>query len=442
MFHRHAANPILTARDWPYPAHTVFNAGACQVGDETILLVRVEDRRGHSHLTVARSDDGVSNWRIDSKPSFAPDPANYPEEAWGVEDPRLTWIEDRGQWIIAYTAYSPSGPLVSLAETKDFIAFTRLGPVMPPEDKDAAVFPRRFGNRYAMIHRPVSAGSSGAHIWLSFSPDLIHWGDHHVLLHARHGAWWDANKIGLSSPPLETPEGWLILYHGVRVTAGGCLYRLGLALLDLEDPCRVLRRSDEWVFAPEMPYERQGDVNGVVFPCGWILDKPSGKIRIYYGGGDTCLALATAQLSDLLNYLRKCPEPKTGAVAVAWCRWIKTTRGDKRIMATVTLDGLEAAPAVPPQPVQNQVQIDDSQARSLYANFCRVTGSPEELIMDFGLNSQPFDVPTEPVAVTQRVIVNYYTAKRLLRVLENTIDRHEGTFGVLETDVQRRVRRA
>jgi beta-1,4-mannooligosaccharide/beta-1,4-mannosyl-N-acetylglucosamine phosphorylase len=121
LFRRHAANPILTARDWPYPAHTVFNAGACQVGDETVLLVRVEDRRGHSHLTVARSIDGVSNWHIDSKPSFAPDPANYSEEAWGVEDARLTWVEDRSQWIIAYTAYSPSGPLVSLAETKERI---------------------------------------------------------------------------------------------------------------------------------------------------------------------------------------------------------------------------------------------------------------------------------------------------------------------------------
>ena len=135
--------------------------------------------------------------------------------------------EDRGRWIIAYTAYSPSGPLVSLAETKDFVSFSRLGPAMPPEDKDAAVFPRRFGNRYAMIHRPVSTGSSGADIWLSFSPDLIHWGDHQILLHARRGAWWDANRIGLGPPPLETAEGWLILYHGVRVTAGGCLYRWG-----------------------------------------------------------------------------------------------------------------------------------------------------------------------------------------------------------------------
>jgi predicted GH43/DUF377 family glycosyl hydrolase len=311
LFQRHAKNPILSAEDWPYPAHTVFNAGACHFNGETLLLVRVEDRRGHSHLTVARSKDGVTNWRIDRAPSFPPDPKNFSEELWGVEDPRLTWVPERKAWIIAYTAYSPSGPMVSIATTTDFVTFDRIGPVMPPEDKDAAVFPRRFGGRYAMIHRPVSHGSSGAHIWLSFSPDLTHWGDHHVLLAARRGAWWDANKIGLSPPPMETPEGWLMLYHGVRHTPGGCLYRLGLALLDLEDPRQVLRRSEEWVMAPETPYERHGDVNGVVFPCGWVLDEPTGMIRMYYGGADSCIALATAQVSDLLDYLRKCPSQPT-----------------------------------------------------------------------------------------------------------------------------------
>src|SRR6478672_7961868 len=108
LFQRNPANPILTAQDWPYPAHTVFNAGACQIGKETILLVRVEDRRGHSHLTVARSKDGITNWQIDPQPSFPPD-ANFSEEKWGVEDPRLTWVAERKEWIIAYTAYSPSG---------------------------------------------------------------------------------------------------------------------------------------------------------------------------------------------------------------------------------------------------------------------------------------------------------------------------------------------
>ena len=176
LFHRHGDNPILTARDWPYPAHTVFNAGACQLGDETVLLVRVEDRRGHSHLTVARSNDGVSNWRIDSKPSFAPDPANYPEEAWGVEDARLTWVEDRGQWIIAYTAYSHSGPLVSLAETKDFSSFSPARPghaprgqgrgrLSPPvwqsvRDDSSAGFRGQFGRAHLalLLARPDSLG--------------------------------------------------------------------------------------------------------------------------------------------------------------------------------------------------------------------------------------------------------------------------------------------
>ena len=327
LFQRHPDNPILTASDWPYPAHTVFNAGACQAGGEIVLLARVEDRRGHSHLTVARSSNGVSGWRIDSSPSFAPEPDNFPEEMWGVEDPRLTWVEDRNEWIIAYTAYSSSGPLVSLASTTDFSSFTRLGPVMPPEDKDAAVFPRRFGDRYAMIHRPVSTGSSGAHIWLSFSPDLTHWGDHHVLLRARLGGWWDSNKIGLSPPPLETPEGWLILYHGVRHTPGGCLYRLGLALLDLEKPWQALHRSDEWIFAPEMPYEQHGDVNGVVFPCGWVLDESTGDIRMYYGGADSCLALATAPLADVLDYVRSCPAPpKRDRTGVLYCNGKDTVR--------------------------------------------------------------------------------------------------------------------
>src|SRR5260221_422258 len=151
LFHRHPDNPILTARDWPYPAHTVFNAGACQAGDETILLVRVEDRRGHPHLTVARSNDGESNWQVDSNPSFAPDPENFWEEGWGLENPRLTWVEDLGAWIIANTGFSTRGPLVSLARSKYFVSFTRLGPVMPPEVKDVAVFPRKFGGRYAMI---------------------------------------------------------------------------------------------------------------------------------------------------------------------------------------------------------------------------------------------------------------------------------------------------
>lgn len=305
LFKRYEANPILKCPDWPYPVNSVFNPGATMVNNQYLLLARVEDRRGLSHLCAARSANGLTGWEIDRQPTLAPWPERYPEETWGIEDPRVTWIEDLGLWAVTYTAYSDAGPLVSLATTKDFVNFQRLGPVMPPEDKDAALFPVKFRGRYAMLHRPVPASSVRKHIWISFSPDLKHWGDHQVLIPARTGAWWDANKIGLSPPPLETPEGWLILYHGVRETVGGCLYRLGLALLDRDDPTRVLRRSDQWIFGPEEPYEKSGDVGNVVFPCGWILHDDD--LSIYYGGADSCVAVAIASLSDVLGFLKDCP---------------------------------------------------------------------------------------------------------------------------------------
>lgn len=308
LFTRSPANPIITAAAMPYPVNSVFNPAAARLNGDTVLLMRVEDRRGISHLTVARSADGIHGWWIDDRPTFASDPEHHPEEVWGVEDPRVTWLPERKEWGIAYTAFSRRGPLVSLAVTQDFRTFTRLGPAMPPEDKDAALFPRRIEGRWALIHRPVPLAGP-AHIWLSFSPDLRHWGDHTLLLHAREGAWWDAGKIGLGPPPLETPDGWLILYHGVHVTASGALYRVGLALLDLEDPRIVLHRGDEWVMGPVEPYEQAGDVAGVVFPCGWVHDEATDELRMYYGSADSSVAMASARLADILAYVRTCPRP-------------------------------------------------------------------------------------------------------------------------------------
>ncbi len=297
---RHPDNPIITAADLPYSANSVFNPGATMRDDETILLMRVEDRRGLSHLTVARSSDGMAGWRIDAAPTFVAEPETCPEEIWGIEDPRVTFIEEEQRWIVAYTAYSRGGPLVSLATTEDFQTFERLGAILSPENKDAALFPVRFDGRWALVHRPVSDGF-GANMWISFSPDLRHWGDHRLLLEARAGGWWDAGKIGLSPPPLKTDQGWLILYHSVRTTASGSIYRLGLALLDLEDPRRVLKRSSEWLFSPSETYERVGDVGDVVFPCGWTL--VDDEIRVYYGAADTSISLATGRLSELLAWL-------------------------------------------------------------------------------------------------------------------------------------------
>lgn len=309
LFRRHDKNPILSAFNWPYFVNTVFNPGAVRLKTgETILLCRVEDCSGRSHLTVARSVDGVGDWRIDPHPTLVPDEENHPEERWGIEDPRIVWCEELGSYAVTYTCYSPAGPGISLALTEDFKSFERIGNVMQPEDKDAALFPRRFGNAWAMIHRPVPRAGE-AHMWISFSPDLEHWGKHGIVLHAKRGPWWDSYKIGLSPPPIETSEGWLILYHGVRQTAAGCLYRLGLALLDLEDPTQCLLRSTKWIFGPEAGYERSGDVGDVVFPCGYTLAPDGDTIRLYYGAADTSIALATGRIHELLDWLSENSTP-------------------------------------------------------------------------------------------------------------------------------------
>ena len=146
-------------------------------------------------------------------------------------------------------------------------------------------------------------------MWISFSPDLRHWGDHTLLLEARDGAWWDAGKIGLGPPPLATSAGWLVMYHGVHVTGDGPIYRAGLVLLDLADPRVVTHRLDEWVFSPFESYELTGDVAKVVFPCGWILDEPADELRMYYGAADSAIGLATARFSDVLAHVLGAPTP-------------------------------------------------------------------------------------------------------------------------------------
>lgn len=301
LFQRYDGNPILTPGQWSHTVNAVFNAGAVSFEGETLLLVRVEDRSGISHLGVARSEDGYTNWRIEPEPSFQMDPESY-EEAWGIEDPRITRCGE--DYMIVHTGYSRSGPLVRLAVTRDFRTFERRGTLMPPDDKDAALFPCQVDGRWALLHRPSPrTDGAGAHMWLSWSPDLVHWGDHTILLHARQGGWWDANRIGLGPPPMLTEYGWLILYHGVRTTVSGSIYRLGLAMLDRENVGRVLVRGTEWVFGPEAAYERSGDVPDVVFPCGWILEEDGRTVRLYYGAADTAMCVATADLEEVIGYL-------------------------------------------------------------------------------------------------------------------------------------------
>jgi predicted GH43/DUF377 family glycosyl hydrolase len=198
---------------------------------------------------------------------------------------------------------------VGIARTADFRDIRLEGLVLSPENKDAALFPRRFEGDWLLVHRPVS-GQTG-HMWLASSPDLIHWGRPRVLLETRPPVWWDGARIGVGTQPLETDAGWLLLYHGVKLAPSGPIYRVGVALLDGEQPWRVLGRSREWVFEPEAPYERTGDVPNVVFPCGAFLR--DGEVWMYYGAGDTTVGLATARLDDLLETVERSEEPGAGA---------------------------------------------------------------------------------------------------------------------------------
>jgi len=304
LFKRYEGNPILTPAQWPYPTSAVMNPAAIKLDGETLLLVRVEDMRGFSHLTVARSDDGFTNWKIDSAPALEADETSR-EEKWGLEDPRIVWLTEQKQYGITYTSFSEGGPVISLAITNNFKTFARLGALLPPEDKDACIFPRRFKGRFALLHRPIVRGQ--AHIWLSFSPDLKHWGDHRTLIKTRH-AYWDCHRVGLACQPIETPQGWMIFYHGVRVTTAGGIYRVGLALLDLEEPWRVLRRSNEWVLGPQAIYERVGDVDDVVFPTGAVVIKETDQLHLYYGAADCTVAVATAKFSSCLEYILSSPK--------------------------------------------------------------------------------------------------------------------------------------
>ena len=272
LFQRHKHNPILTAANWPYQVNSVFNPGATLLA--TAPLCYYAAWRIGAVIPIyaphAPRMESILGDRL--PPTFMADPGTLSRRNYGAsKTPRITYVPELGQYAIVYTAYASGGPGVALALTKDFHSFERYGVIMQPEDKDAALLPRRIDGRWALIHRPV--GPNSAHMWISYSSDLRNWGSHKKILEARLGGWWDANKIGLSPPPIETSEGWLVIYHGVKQNASGAIYRLGLALFDLNEPERCLKRGDEWVFAPEEPYEQHGDVDKVVFPCGLPLHR-------------------------------------------------------------------------------------------------------------------------------------------------------------------------
>jgi predicted GH43/DUF377 family glycosyl hydrolase len=221
LFVRDPGNPILTAEDWPYPVNAVFNPAAAMIGGTTILLARVEDLRGISHLSVARSADGVGGWSVDPEPFLAPEDG-VASEQWGFEDARVVWVDELRRWVITCTAYGPSGPAVYLATTEDFRSVERMGMITHPEDKNAALLPYRIDGRWAMLHRPKTQyGGGRGEILLTRSDDLVSWSPPEPVMQPRDGAWWDSLRIGIGPPPLRTEHGWLLVYHGVKETVAG-----------------------------------------------------------------------------------------------------------------------------------------------------------------------------------------------------------------------------
>jgi beta-1,4-mannooligosaccharide/beta-1,4-mannosyl-N-acetylglucosamine phosphorylase len=296
---RWEGNPMLTIEDIPFPCNTVFNAACAKYEGEYILLLRVEDLTGRSVFALARSSDGY-HFVVEDNPVMEPCRKEEPFKEYerkGIEDPRITKID--GIYYIMYTAVSPYGPLLALAKTEDFKTFERIALISEPENKDGVLFPEKINGKYARLDRPVAGGL--ANIWISYSDDLITWGNSRCVMTIRDDHW-DSWRIGASCQPIKIDDGWLIIYHGVKSASGGPIYRLGAAVLDENDPSRVHCRSAIPILSPREYYERVGDVNNVVFSCGAILEDDGESLKIYYGASDTSICVGHAKVNELMQF--------------------------------------------------------------------------------------------------------------------------------------------
>jgi beta-1,4-mannooligosaccharide/beta-1,4-mannosyl-N-acetylglucosamine phosphorylase len=300
---RSSLNPILT-RDAVPGANSIFNSAVVPFEDGYAGVFRVDDTTRAMNLHAGRSADGVA-WELEREPiAFTPADGRVAEIQERFEhayDPRVTWLEDRFYvtWCNGY-----HGPTIGLAHTNDFRDFVQLDNAYLPFNRNGVLFPRRIAGAYAMLSRPSDGGHTAfGDIFYSESPDLVHWGRHrHVM--APVPLSWQATKIGAGPTPIETEDGWLVLYHGVLTSCNGFVYAMGAALLDLDEPWRVVARSSRYLLAPHVPYEQVGDVQNVVFPCAALVDERADRLTIYYGGADTVVCMAHAHLSEVLAFVR------------------------------------------------------------------------------------------------------------------------------------------
>jgi predicted GH43/DUF377 family glycosyl hydrolase len=296
IIQRYAHNPIL-APDMIPGANAVFNSSVTRFGDRYAGVFRVETRQGYQTLRLAFSDDGI-------RFNFTPDEILVPTEAPFTTyeearyDPRITRIDDI--YYICHASENRFGCQVSVAKTHDFRTFEKIAVASEPTNRNMVLFPEKINGLYARLDRPFESGRAG-NIWISFSPDLIHWGQSECILQSRAFAW-DQGKIGPGAPPIKTSAGWLVIYHGVTPRVNAQIYKAGVALLDLYDPRKVIARGKEYLMAPRESYERIGDVPNVVFPTAAIAYPESDEVRIYYGGADTVFCMATAKISALIDF--------------------------------------------------------------------------------------------------------------------------------------------
>jgi beta-1,4-mannooligosaccharide/beta-1,4-mannosyl-N-acetylglucosamine phosphorylase len=308
LLRRHPANPILKPSDFPGGADGVRNCGQTMLGDETILLVSVDHTadgyRGRPGRTthVARSKDGI-NFTIDAEPFFQwPAPEREPFYSQLDQHPidaRVTKIGDTyfiarpgGGWGCKW------GTCVILNKTTDFRSHEYVGIIGLPQNRGASLFPEKIAGRYAKLDRPSKSTEEG-NLWISYSPDLIHWGDYRPVLAANY-ATWNYYKIG-PTPPIRTAHGWLVIIHGVTGSCAGKRYLLGAVLLDLGDPSRVIGKTMSFILAPYAWYEQTGRVPNVVYACGAIPDYAQDRLRVYYGASDTCIGLATGSIGEIVD---------------------------------------------------------------------------------------------------------------------------------------------
>ncbi|AEM72946.1 glycoside hydrolase family 130 protein [Caldicellulosiruptor acetigenus] len=293
-------NPIIK-RNQAKDANSIFNSAVVPFKDGFAGVFRVDDRARRMNIRRGFSKDGY-NWEIDDEPINFIQQTRDPLVSEYKYDPRVTFIEDR-YYITWCNGYH--GPTIGVGYTFDFEKFYQIENAFLPYNRNGVLFPRKINGKYAMLSRPSDTGHTAfGDIFYSESPDMIHWGCHRHVMSAGYTPW-QSLKIGAGPTPIETSEGWLLIYHGVLLSCNGYVYSFGAALLDLEKPWIVKARSKSYLLSPQEYYECVGDVPNVAFPCATLCDASTGRLAIYYGGADTVVNLAFAYVQDIIELLKR-----------------------------------------------------------------------------------------------------------------------------------------